>query len=29
MTIAWMRPRRLAREEAKTLPIVDTNLGGR
>jgi hypothetical protein len=26
MTIAWMRPRRLARDAAKTLPMVETNL---
>jgi hypothetical protein len=26
-TIAWIKPRRLARDEAKTLPMVDTNLG--
>ena len=26
-TIAWIKPRRFAREAAKTLPIVDTSLG--
>ena len=25
-TIAWIKPRRLASDEAKTLPIVETNL---
>jgi hypothetical protein len=25
-TIAWINPRRLARDEAKTFPIVETNL---
>jgi hypothetical protein len=27
-TIAWIRPRRLAKEDAKTLPMVETNLVG-
>jgi hypothetical protein len=25
-TIAWIKPRRLARDDAKTLPMVETNL---